>query len=548
MWASKSKLAAVMFSVALFALFAVVVFVSPADAVAAVSDLHPKHLLSLDHMTFAEVGLVALRSRLTDLETRAAAKQAEVRDGMNDAELRKIETDHQGILDEIAATRSQIADAERAAPTDAGAVAAERTRSAEITTLSQRHAMPEGFAADHINRGTGLDQVRQIVLDEVAKRSADTRISPRVQVTQDEGDTIRTAVETSILHRANPSAVTLDDAARQWRGMSLLEAGREYVSETAGVKLRGLSKREQASVLLGLERRAGMMATTDFPQLLANVASRRLRDAYNATTATWKPLARQSNAPDFKERAIVQMSGMPELKKVREGQEYTYASLGESVEKYAIATYGRIIAITRQTLINDDLGAFDRLPTMFGRAAAELEADLVWDIFLSNPVMGDGKALFHADHGNLVTPGSDITEESVNKMEIALGEQTDAAGKPMNLRPAYLVVPPKYQLQAKKLLTAVSAGKTSDVNVYQNSMSLIVEQRLKAKTGASPWFMSADPAVWDTVEYAYLEGEEGLYTEERVGFEVDGIEVKGRLDFGAKAIDWRAFQKNPGVA
>jgi hypothetical protein len=38
-----------------------------------------------------------------------------------------------------------------------------------------------------------------------------------------------------------------------------------------------------------------------------------------------------------------------------------------------------------------------------------------------------------------------------------------------------------------------------------------------------------------------------LYTEQRIGWNVDGIEVKARMDFGAKAIDWRSFYKNPGV-
>jgi len=51
----------------------------------------------------------------------------------------------------------------------------------------------------------------------------------------------------------------------------------------------------------------------------------------------------------------------------------------------------------------------------------------------------------------------------------------------------------------------------------------------------------------DTIEYAYLEGQEGAYVESRNGFDVDGVEIKCRLDFGAKAIDWRGLYKNPGA-
>jgi hypothetical protein len=106
----------------------------------------------------------------------------------------------------------------------------------------------------------------------------------------------------------------------------------------------------------------------------------------------------------------------------------------------------------------------------------------------------------------------------------------------------------KHKNKAQKLLTAIGAAATGDVNVYANSMDLIIEDRLfKAGVGGiSPWLLIGDPTQWDTIEYAYLEGDEGLFTEQRVGFEVDGVEVKGRLDFGAKAIDFRPFYKNPG--
>ena len=42
-------------------------------------------------------------------------------------------------------------------------------------------------------------------------------------------------------------------------------------------------------------------------------------------------------------------------------------------------------------------------------------------------------------------------------------------------------------------------------------------------------------------------GGEGAYIETRNGFDVDGVEIKCRLDFGAKAIDWRGLYKNPGA-
>ncbi|GHE50955.1 hypothetical protein GCM10019059_07650 [Camelimonas fluminis] len=419
-------------------------------------------------------------------------------------------------------------------------------RAVEIITLAERHAMPQGWAAEQIRAGATLDAVRTIVLNTVAERATATQINTRVQVLTDEVDTIRAAVENALMHRVAPGSTQLDDAARQWRGMTLMEMGRTYLEETTGARMRGLDRLSLAARILGMQSRAaGGMSTSDFPELLGNVVSRRLRGAYAAAPQNWRVFSRQSNASDFRERAIVQLSNLPELKLVREGGEYEYAALSEGVEKYALATYGRIVPITRQALINDDLGAFDRLATMIGRAAAEAEAKSVWAILTGNAVMGDGKALFHADHGNLAGSGAAISVTSLNAGRAAMRKQKGfgADAEPLNISPEYLIVGPDKETEAQQFLASIVATKAGDVNVFANSLKLVVEARL---TG-NAWYLAASPDLIDTIEYAYLEGAEGVHTEERTGWEIDGLQIKGRLDFAAKAIDWRGFYKNPGA-
>ncbi len=439
------------------------------------------------------------------------------------------------------------------AATDAAvraAIEGERARVAEITTLGTRHNL-DGFVAKHIAAGTTIDAARSAALEAIAARAAETSISGRVQVITDEGDTIRAALENAIVHRANPSAVQLDAAAREWRGMSLMEMGRVFHEQTTGQRLRGLGKMELATRLLGLDTGmrsgGGMLSTSDFPAILANVVSKRLRSAYEVAPQNWKKLARQSNAPDFKARAVVQLSNLPNLKQIREGGEYSHAALADSKEQYALATYGRIVAITRQSLINDDLGAFDRLPMLLGRSAAETEASLFWAIITSNPAMGDGTVLFHANHANLGTAGA-IAIASLNEGRAAMRKQKGLAPKgadaePLNLAPSFLVVSPDKETEAQQFLaTTLYPQQNTQVNPFAGSLLQITEARLSGNA----WYLFADPATIDTIEYAYLEGEEGLYTESRLGFEVDGIEIKGRLDFAAKAIDWRGMFKNAG--
>ncbi len=243
----------------------------------------------------------------------------------------------------------------------------------------------------------------------------------------------------------------------------------------------------------------------------------------------------------------MQLSNLPTLKEVKEGGEYQYASLTDGKETYSLVTYGRVVPVTRQSLINDDLGAFDRIPMMMGRSAAETEAKIVWGIITVNAAMSDGVALFHATHANLAGSGSAITVASLNAGRAAMRKQKGLAVKaadqePLNLTPKFIVVSPDKETEAQSFLASIYATKAGDVNPFAQSLLQLTEARLTGNT----WYLFADPALIDTIEYAYLEGEEGLYTETRFGFEVDGIEVKGRLDFAAKAIDWRGLYYSTG--
>ena len=62
----------------------------------------------------------------------------------------------------------------------------------------------------------------------------------------------------------------------------------------------------------------------------------------------------------------------PQLLKVSEGGEFKRGTIAESKESYRIETYGRVVAITRQVLINDDLDAFTRAT---GRELNEAETN-----------------------------------------------------------------------------------------------------------------------------------------------------------------------------
>ncbi|MFC4669686.1 prohead protease/major capsid protein fusion protein [Seohaeicola nanhaiensis] len=426
----------------------------------------------------------------------------------------------------------------------------ERTRCTEITKLCARHNLDDAFREDLIGRGVSLAQARDAVLTKLEESDPMGRTQERAPA-QARGDGAteigyRDALANALMHRHNPSAVKLSDDGRNFRGMTMLEICRDAL-ERRGVTTRGMSKMELAGAAFEM-RSAGYHSTSDFPSILANVANKTLRDAYASTQRTFMAWARRSNIVDFKPVNRVQLGGAPDLSKVLESGEFQYGTMGEGKETYALATYGKILGVTRQAIINDDLNAFTRVPEAFGASAADLESDIVYGVLIDNPNMADGVALFHATHGNLGTAAV-INETSLSAAEKAFSKQKGLEGRLISVRPRFLIVPtgPRW-VEARKQVAATTPNSTSDVNAYAGSYEVISEPRLLPASGQDPWFLAADPARIDTVEYAYLEGQEGVYTETRVGFEVDGMEIKARHDFAAKAIDWRGLYKNPGAA
>ena len=153
--------------------------------------------------------------------------------------------------------------------------------------------------------------------------------------------------------------------------------------------------------------------------------------------------------------------------------------------------------------------------------------------------------------GRSAGTGTALDVPNLGKARTSMAKQTGLDGKTLlNLRPTYLVDPAALELSAEQLIAqSLVPAKTTDVVPNSiRSLAVIAEPRLDPASGAVPWFLFASPASIDTIEYAYLEGQDGVFIESRTGFDVDGVEIKARLDFGAKAIDWRGMQKNPGVA
>jgi hypothetical protein len=447
---------------------------------------------------------------------------------------------------------SREAAAAAAAESQRAAAEVERTRATTITELCAHHHVPH-LAAGLVRSGNTVDQARASVLEELARRDAaggGHRNVSGIQTVADETQTRMAGIEEAILHRVDPKA-KLTDNGRQFRGMSLLEIGREHL-ERAGFVTRGMDRMTLASNILQF-RSGGSMTTSDFANVLAAVANKRLRSSYDENPGTYSMWARRApNAPDFKTMNVIQLAGAPDLLKVNEHGEFKYGALSDGRETYAMLTYGRIVSLTRQALINDDLRAFDRLISAFGGASRRLENRTVYSQLTANAAMGDAVALFHASHNNVQTgAGSALQLSSLTTMRTAMRKQKGLQNEELNIIPGYLIVPAAleqtaYQLTSSQYVPAQQSTISEFRQGGRTALEPIVEPVLDADS-ATKWYAAASSSQVDTVEYCYLDGADGPVIESETGFEVDGISYKCRLDFAAKAIDFRGLHRADGA-
>ncbi len=356
----------------------------------------------------------------------------------------------------------------------------------------------------------------------------------------DDVATRRDAISAALLHRYDRRHFELTDPAREYRGLTLLEVAREVV-ERSGTATRGLSRNAIA------ER--AFHSVSDFPAILADVANKSLRRAYDAQPRTFLAWTSSVTATDFKELNRTQLGDAPDLLEVGDGGEITRGTISDARERYALATYARVVGITRRTIINDDLDSLTRIPAMFGIAAARMESNVIYAILTGNPAMHDGDALFHANHGNLAGAGAAIDVATLGAGRAAMRRQTGLDGQRINVSAQYLLVPAALETVADQFVAdniPVVANQPSQANPFQGRLTPVAEPRLDDDS-ATRWYLVADPSTIDTIEYAFLEGEEGVQIETRVGFDVDGMEIKAREDFGAAAIDWRGLYRNDGA-
>lgn len=406
----------------------------------------------------------------------------------------------------------------------------EKQRSGEIMDLVVAGQLDAARAAAFIKDGSTADEVRKAIVEENIRTSK----SVKVVVGDTPGvEEMRSAITDAISSRCGVKVVTPHADMNMFRNASLLDFAR------ALTQYSGYDRQE-------LAQRA--MSSADFTLLLGNVANRVVASAFEEQEGSYHLWTQNVDLPDFRVRNEVGFKGSSgRLRKVKEKGEKKNIEFGENGESWKLESYGEEFFLTREMIINDDLGVFTGIVNEFGAMAKRTANGLVYDLLqargdFANYKMADGNGIFTAGHANVSASGAALASATLTAARTAMRRQKDG-DKSLNINPKYLIVSPENETIAKQLLSSeadVAASQSGVANPHKGGYELIIESELLA----NPWYLAA---ARRTIKTGTLQGTNGIPIVQQNNSSLSGTKFECVFDFGLFAEDHKGLYKNLGA-
>lgn len=348
---------------------------------------------------------------------------------------------------------------------------------------------------------------------------------------------------------------TLEASERQFKhGLSLVElmmmaARRNGHRDISHRDVRGLLAAAFAPV------QAAGASTYSLGGVLSNVANKMIRAGFDSVEQEWRKVSAISPVNDLKEMKSYSLTGDFSYQEVGKGGELTHATMGEEEYSNRAKTYGRLFALTRTDIINDDLGAFNRARTLLGRGAALAFNKIFWTEWLANV------ATFYTTGRKNYFEGSTSVLD-IDSLSTAFGmfeTQTDPDGNPLGLSPAVLVVPSALKIKATSLTRDPEFRDNTASKVYSVSNPHAGKVEVAASAylnnanipngSAAHWWLAADPLDMPVIETVFLYGRQQPFIESAdADFDTLGVQLRGYHDFGVTKQEYRAAVRSKGAA
>ncbi|MFH1033592.1 MAG: hypothetical protein V1806_03720 [Pseudomonadota bacterium] len=415
----------------------------------------------------------------------------------------------------------------------------ERTRAADIVQMCRAHGIDDQTMHGMLTSNKTPDQCGREILVSLAQRSGISGgggFRPVVNFEHDERDKFRAAALDGLLVRGGLPVAKPAPGHDELRGFSLKEMARESLRR-AGQPTSGHD--------LDMVGRA--LTASDLPNLLADVANKSVQFGWESAPETWPLWCAEGSAKDFKPGREVRLGEFDDLEEMTdEDPEYTYGSLKDAMENYEVNTYGKAIKLSRKLIIDDDLNQLVTVGQAMGESASRKVGDVAWAALIGNSNMGDGKALFHADHSNIASIAAfdvDGLGQAIQKMKA----QMDLRKKRrIAVTPTFFLAPTGMYVTAEKFFGSDVIGTAAEPNIKNPFTGIflqpnrIYEPRLD-DFDANVFFLAGPRGR--TVKVFFLLGNKTPYIDWENDWNTDGRKGKVRIDVGAKAMDWRGLER-----
>ena len=425
--------------------------------------------------------------------------------------------------------------------TMSGAVETRADINRQIRGIASIAGLDQAWIDGQIDAGADADTARRTAFETMARRGrtvVDNR-SPHITVGTDYSDpqVLRRGMSDALAHRLAPAAVKLEGMAVQFRGLPALA----MLGRLAAARGETVDPWDRGALLT---RAIGAHSSSDFPLLLADAANKALLAQYVAATPSYRQIAAPKSLNDFKAHNFLRLGDFPTFKPLAETGEVQYGTISENREQVKAKEFATGIVIGRSALINDDLSALSDFSSLIAIRAGQFENGQVYALVANNgPTMADGKALFHADHGNVAASGTAPSTSSIGAAVQAFRMQTGLDGARLNIGPKFLVVGPALETAARQQLAQINPVQVDQANIWANVLTLIVD----AEIAGNRWHLIADPAQVPSLVYGYVGGAQGPQVKTETDFDTQSVKVRAGLDFAAGAIDFRGLYLNSGA-
>ncbi|MEM6506038.1 MAG: Mu-like prophage major head subunit gpT family protein [Planctomycetota bacterium] len=439
--------------------------------------------------------------------------------------------------------------------------AAEHERIAKVEIAAKGHP---GIAAQAIREGWSVDRAEL----EVLRASRGNAPSVAADAGSEQGTAIEAALCLSAGMRESAVAESIPEAQREqvmnaavsrgYRGMGIQGAFRAVLAaagESPGMGFTDATIRAAFEANQVLQASAGGFSTISLPGILSNSATKVMLGSYDAVATTWQQFCHVGSNTNFKAAKRYRMVGMGEFKEVGPDGELKHISLAEQEYDAKVSTKGAIIALTRQMIINDDLGAFMALPAVMGRMSAIAQDKAAYTLLLSNP-----SSFFASGNNNYIEGASTtLSIDSLAAAEQKFTEAVDDNGEPILVMPKVLIVPPALRTTGREIVLSayVQRDQESDrqptANVFTEKFDLAVSPWLGNSkiTGNSQtaWYLAAGPGDVACMEMSFLNGRQTPTIESgETSFDTLGMQWRAYNDFGVSMGDHRAAFKSKGAS